>query len=189
MIKEMFSLAVYSFSSDGGQFGVLIDRLNQMGFFRYVLPILLIFALVYGILLKMKLFEKNAINGIIALVVSALAVLTNNAVPLFFGEIFPRFGIGLAIVLVILIIMGLFMPNQPWMGYVLFGVGAITVLVILVQSSAQFTDVPVFSWLSENWTWVFALVFVIIVIGLVTKDKNANAPKTLGEILPHLKYS
>jgi len=184
----MFSLAFYSFSSDSGQVGTLVNGLSQIGFFRYWLPILLVFALVYGILLKIKIFEKNAINGIISLVVSLLAVLTNDFVPAFFAEIFPRLGIGLAVVLVVLIILGLFMPNQPWMGYVLFGIAAITVIAILLQSSAQFTNLPVVPWLSENWTWIFALIFVIIVIALVTKDKNANAPKTLGEILPHLKY-
>jgi hypothetical protein len=191
MIKEMLGLAFFSFSSDssGGQFGSLIDSLNQMGFFRYILPCLLIFALVYGILLKMKMFEKNSINVIISLIVGLLAVVTNDTVPAFFAQIFPRLGIGLAVLLVALIILGLFLPNQAWMGYVLFGVAAVTFLTILVQSSADFSSSIVFSWISDNWTWIFAIVFAIIVFALTVKDKTTDkGPKTLGDIIPHLKY-
>ena len=85
---------------------------EQAGFFTYLLPFLLIFALVFGILTQIKLFkDSKSINGIIALVVGLLA-LQFPMVPQFFSEIFPRLGIGLSIILVIMILLGLFLNSE-----------------------------------------------------------------------------
>jgi hypothetical protein len=173
--------------TSGGQFGAFLDSLAQMGFFSYVLPFLLLFALIYGILLRVKIFkDKNSINGLIALAVALLA-LQFDIVPIFFSEIFPRLGIGLAIILVILILLGLFLPNQAWVGYVLFGISALTILVILYQSAQGFGS-NIFYWLGDYWPLLFGIGFVILVIVLITREKKQTTPKTLGEILPHLKY-
>ena len=60
---------------------------------------MLIFALVFGILIKTQIFKDNkAVNGIIALAVAFMA-LQFDFVPTFFAQIFPRLGIGLAIIL------------------------------------------------------------------------------------------
>jgi len=88
----------------GGTFGGVLSYMEQAGFFAYILPFLLIFALVFGILTKTQIFKNNkAINGIIALVVGLLS-LQFDFVPIFFSEIFPRMGVGLAIILALLIL-------------------------------------------------------------------------------------
>lgn len=185
MLKEILSLQSFAYSG-GGQFGSLIDSLSQMGFFSYILPFLLIFSLIYGILMKTKLFEKNAINAIIALAVSLLAI-QFEAVPIFFSSVFPRLGIGLAIILVILIMLGLFLPNQGWVGYLLFGISSLIVLVILYQSFGE-TGSGIFYWLESYWPLLVGVIFIIIVIVLLTREKETTQ-KTLGDILPHLKYT
>ncbi len=184
MLKEIFLLQTFSYTG-GGQFGSLIDSLSQFGFFSYILPFLLIFALVYGVLMKMKFFDKNAINGIISLAVALLAI-QFEAVPMFFSDIFPRLGIGLAIILIIMILVGLFLPNQGWVGYVLFGISSLIVLVILYQSAGA-TGSNYLYWLEGYWPLLIGVIFIIVVIVLITRDKTTPAtPKTLGNVLPQL---
>ena len=81
----------------GGSIGNVLAYWEQAGFFSYVLPFLLIFALVYGILTRTQIFKDNrAVNGILALTVGLLA-LQFDFVPVFFSEIFPRLGVALAL--------------------------------------------------------------------------------------------
>ena len=133
----MFSstfLAPFGFS--GGDIGNFLLQLEQLGFFSYLLPFLVIFALVFGILSRINIFEDNkAINGIISLSVGLMA-LQFGIVSNFFSELFPRFGIGLIIILVFLIFLGMFMdPEGKGMNYVMLGIGSIIVFVILVESA------------------------------------------------------
>jgi len=187
-------LASYGYSYGGGAIGNFFDMLGNQGFFSYLLPFLLIFSLVYGILLKLDFFKNNkSINAIIALAVGLMA-LQFNFVSLFFSDIFPRVGIGLAIILVIMIIMGLFLPNQPWVGYALFGVSAIILGYILFSSGGFFgsSGSNIGYWLSYNWPLLAGLIFIIIVIAVIVgvgRSPNPNAPKTLGELLPHLQFN
>ena len=182
MLKLLF-LQSFTYAG-GGQFGSLIESLSQMGFFSYILPFLLIFALIYGILMKVKFFDKNAINAIIALAVALLAI-QFEAVPMFFSDIFPRLGIGLAIILVVLILLGLFLPNQGWVAYVLFGVSALIFLIILYQSAGAASS-GVLYWFENNWPLLVGLGFIILVIVLITTKKKETTPKTLADLLPQL---
>ena len=138
MIGNMF-LAFYS-SVGGGAIGNMFFQWEQAGVFSYVLPFLLIFAVIYGILSKTKIFKEKGINVVIALAVGFLS-LQFNFVSLFFSEIFPRLGIGISIVLVVLILLGLFVnpKNKGWMG----GLAAIALLVAVV---VVFTSLDSYSW-------------------------------------------
>lgn len=159
-------LATYGYYGGEGAIGGFLDTLAQAGFFTYLLPFLIIFALVYGILLKIEVFKKSkAVNAILALSV-ALMALQFNIVPAFFAEVFPRVGIGLAIILVVLIMMGLFLPSAPWVPYVLWAISAIIVVVILVQTGGYFGG-EIGYWFYDNWPLVLAAVFVIAVIAVV----------------------
>ena len=73
----------------------------NLGFFDYVLPFLLIFAIVFGVLNAIKIFgkENKGINAIIAVAVGLLS-LQWGFVPQFFSEVFPRTGVALAVVFI-----------------------------------------------------------------------------------------
>ena len=59
------------YGAGGGLVGDMLSQWEQAGFFSYLLPFLLLFALIFGILNQIHLFRENkSINGIIALVVS-----------------------------------------------------------------------------------------------------------------------
>ena len=60
---------------------------EQIGVFSYILPFLMIFALVFGILMRMGIFKENkAVSAIVALAVGLLS-LQFDFVPRFFSEI------------------------------------------------------------------------------------------------------
>lgn len=153
----------------GGDIGNLLSYWEQMGFFSYVLPFLLIFALVFGILTKTKIFDNKAVNGILALVIGLLA-LQFDFVPVFFSEIFPRVGVGLAVILALLILAGLFFdPNSKHLNWMLFGVGVIIFLVVLFQTFDWVGWYPGF-WLYDifyNWPGVVSVIIVLVIIGII----------------------
>jgi len=165
----------------GGTIGDFLQQMEQLGFFSYLLPFLLIFALVFGILEKMKIFKDNrAINGIIAFVVGLMA-LQFQMVSIFFAEVFPRLGVGLSIILVVLIMLGLFTPhNKPAITYAFLGVAAIVTVVILIQSGGYFGS-EVGIWFYDNWPTVAVVVVFIAVIGMIvgSNEKNPATPATI----------
>ena len=86
----------------------LLTQWQTLGVFSYVLPFLLIFALVFGILAQAKfLGENKGVNSVIALAVALLA-LQFPVVPTFFASITSNLAIGLTVLLSVLILMGLF---------------------------------------------------------------------------------
>jgi len=165
MIKSLV-LASYTYF-DGTAIGDMLVQWEQAGFFMYLLPFLLIFALVFGILNQIKLFQDSkAVNGILALVVGLLA-LQFPMVPQFFAEIFPRLGIGLAILLALLILMGMFIdPKSGAMGYALLAVGGIILVIVLVKTAGALGWSSGWWW-SENWPMVAGVVFILLVIGII----------------------
>lgn len=174
MLKGLILLASYSFYGDGA-IGEFLDEMAQQGFFTYLLPFLLIFALVFAILERTKIFKDNkTINGIIALVVGLMA-LQFDFVSVFFVEVFPRLGVGLAIILLILIMVGLFAdPKKNAIMYTIMGIAAIIVVVILIQtagavgwSSAQ--------WWYDEWKAVAVIVGILVALGIIVGSANPSS--------------
>ncbi len=120
----------------------ITDILNMWasyGVFAYALPFLLIFAIVFGILNKTKLLGENkGVQATIALAMGLLA-LQFDYVTNFYATIFPYAGIGIAILLVAMILLGAAAGDLDWSKYVWFGIGALIFIVILYTS------------LSDNW--------------------------------------
>lgn len=177
----MIAMAWYDSYSGGGRgIGSFLDVLAQNGFFSYLLPFLLIFALINGILGKTQLFKDNkSVNAIIALVVGLLA-LQFEMVPIFFSEIFPRLGIGLAVILVLLILVGMFSdPDNKGIMWVFFGIGAIILIVILVQTAGSLGWSSAYWWY-DNWKMIAGLVFFLILFAVAAGagggGKDSNSP-------------
>ena len=135
MIEGLISLASYGLGTGGG-IGNALFQLEQMGVFAYLLPFLLIFALVYGILSNTSILGNSKGINIVLSVAIGLMALQFNFVSYFFAEIFPRLGVGLAILLVFVVLLSAFIDLQEhkWMKWVFFGVGALIVLIIVFQS-------------------------------------------------------
>jgi len=152
------------------------NKLQDLGFFQYVLPFLLIFALVYAILSKIDLFEKNKGASVLIAFATGLLALQLNFVPAFFQDVFPKFGIGLSLLLIALVLAGAFLLGDekgkkvyPW---IFFGLGALMFLIISISSlsSWQFMGSDWF-----NQYGALAIVVIVVVgaiVGVVVASKK-----------------
>ena len=159
-------------SYGGGAIGDMFSLWEQYGFFAYILPFLLIFALIFGVLERTQIFKDNkSISGIIAFVVGLMA-LQFDIVPQFFSEIFPRLGVGLAVLLVVLILAGLFIdPSKASIGYTLLGVGVIIAVVVLVTTAGSLGWSSAWWW-SDNWPMVAGVILILLVIGIIVGSSS-----------------
>jgi hypothetical protein len=176
----------------------LLNALNRQSFFSYVIPFLLIFAVVYAILERSRLFaivkkatvrdkdgvitdqgefESNkSISAVIAVAVALLA-LQFDMVSIFFANIFPKFGVGLAVFLVLVIALGFFYPNENdgkspmrWIGW-LVGIGV--VLWAISNWGTINSDAFSLGYFFEEYFWAFIVLLAVVgtVIGVAKSSK------------------
>src|SRR3989338_1141492 len=168
--------------------GTILNQWAQYGVFDYLLPFLLIFAIVFGILKAMNIFKNNtAVDAIIALTVAFLS-LQWGIVPQFFSTIFPYTGVGLGIILVVIILIGFFVdPSKPWIMYVMLGIAAVVAIFVLTNTSSDL------GWYSgsviqENMGVIaFAIVFIIVIAVIVggSRPRDPHNTYTLGPWRPN----
>jgi len=147
----------------------IVDLLNQaemQGIFKYVLPFLLVFALIYGILSNMKILGENKGVHVIIAIALGLLSLYNDFLPNFLVSMAPNLAIGLSILLAAIILFGIFMGGDAkldWIKYVLFGVSAL-VFIIAMYSSLDDTSFV------GSWAWqqyAPAVIVLLIIAGLI----------------------
>lgn len=177
MIEKLLVLASYSYSNYQGTIGEMLRAWEDAGFFAYLLPFLLIFAIVFAMLSRIEAFRDNkGISGVIALVVGLMA-LQFDFVPVFFSQIFPRLGVGLAIILCLLIFVGIFSdPEKGYFTWIFVGIGAIVFVVVLVQTAGAVGWSSGYWW-SDNWPMVAGAVFILILVAVIiggSGDRNRN---------------
>ncbi len=145
--------------------GTLLSQWEAAGVYDFLLPFLLIFAVVFGILTTTNILGNNkGIHVIIAFVIGLLA-LRLTFVSRFFAEVFPRLGVGLAVILVLVILIGLFVPEDE-RRYWLWGLGAIAFIIAIVVISKSFEQ---YGWFSSGYygDYVGWIVGGVLVIGLI----------------------
>ncbi len=168
------------------QFFSLYDLYAQWetsGVFDFLLPAMLIFAVIFGILTSTGVLGGNrGVNFVIALS-AALMAMRLQIVSQFFSLLLPGLGIGIAILVVILILSGLFMHEANWREWMptFFWGGIVIGLIIVISvinSFAWFGS----SWWQRNWVsiiWIVALVAILA--PLFTGDKkNSEVGKSSG---------
>jgi predicted membrane channel-forming protein YqfA (hemolysin III family) len=141
------------------------------GVFAYVLPFLLIFAVVFGILSRIKIFgeDNRAVNAIIALAVGLLS-LQFSFVPSFFSQVFPTLGVGLSVLLVAIILMGVFInwedkgEDKGWKtAFIIIG----AVIALIVVLAAFSSDLWWNSWWWQEYSGAIILgIIIVAVIGV-----------------------
>lgn len=164
----------------------ITDVLNlwaQQGVFSYVIPFLLMFAVVFAILEKTKLLgQQKAIDAIVAMAIGLLA-LQFDFVSTFYAEIFPKFGVGIAIFLVVIILIGFFYHDDAgkagsavkWVGW-FTGIG----VVIWALTSWNFwgDNFSIGWWFYEYFWSLIILAAIIGVIVWATHSSNGGTVKS-----------
>jgi hypothetical protein len=162
--------------------GVILQDLAELDVFFYVLPFLLLFALVFAVLQKINIMggeakDNKGVNAVIAVTVALLA-LQFDSVPIFFQVIFPKLGIGLSILLVAIIMLGLFLDFEKYTGplYVFLAIAGVVAAWILLSSINDYSWWTGGFW-ANNISAIVALVIVVVFIVVVV---NSGAPKGTG---------
>lgn len=168
----------------------LLNQWNEMGVFSYVLPFLLIFAVVYGILEKSGLFNtgkdktpNHAVHAVIAVSVGLLS-LQLDFVATFFQVIFPRFGVGIAIFLVLIILVGLFYKEEDDRSSLLV-IGASIAVAIALWSLSSWNywgdEWQLGYWFQDNfWAIVIGIIVSVSIYLIVKPDKEHKTSKAGG---------
>jgi cation transport ATPase len=182
-IISMVSFVSTAGMGTGGTFGNILFQLDQQGVFAYLLPFLMIFLVLYGILNKINIFKNNAIHVILSLIV-ALMSLQLNFVSYFFQQIFPRMGVLLSIILVVMILVGMFW-NFEKSKNARFIMGALMVIGVIVIVFQSFGSSFWFGGIGSGWAityWLqnnlgIVLIFVLTAVAIAApliKKKNGS---------------
>jgi hypothetical protein len=161
----------------------MLAQWESLGIFQYVLPFLLIFALVFVILSNIPLFKTNkGVNVVIALAVSLMS-LQFDFVSMFFQELFPRVAIALSIILVMIILMGLFMdPSNKAFNWIFAILSLIITAIVIFKSFSEFSWYTGGSyWWANNWPTIIIVGIIIgaiiAIIATTSPTKNLNLPE------------
>lgn len=150
------------------QFFSLYDLYAQWetsGVFDFFLPALLIFAVIFGILTSTGVLGANrGVNFVIA-ASSALMAMRLQIVSDFFGLLLPGLGIGVAVLVVVLILSGLFIQQANWKTWMptFFWGGVVIGLIIIISVLNSF------AWFGSPWwqaNWV-SIVWMVVVIAVL----------------------
>jgi len=166
---------------------------SQIGMFDMILPMLLIFIVIYSILQRTKILQgKPTVDAIAALIISFFTI-GNPEVSAFFLPLFSNVGLGVAILVAFLLIMGLVAgrPGKSFQSITLWaGVGVF--LWIMSRAANYFGGYDmVFSstWWYNNSYWIIPLVFILIVIGVVASTPEEDKDKELRRKMTEAPFS
>lgn len=160
----------------------LLYQWQLIGVFSFILPFLLIFAVIFGALTNTGILGGHkGVNLIISLVI-ALMALQLGFVQVFFTELFPRFGVGLAILIVVVILAALFIPDQHKKGWTIgfAAAGAIIGVGALIATFAS----PNIAWFDsyfwqDNWGLIIGgILMLVIIIALFVGASKRPEPAT-----------
>lgn len=163
----------------------ILSQWESVGVFDYVLPFLLLFAIVFGILTATNILGHNkGIHSIVAIAVALLA-LRLDFVPRFFAEAFPRLGVGLAVILAVLICVGLFIPveERKYWNWGLGTIGAVVAIVVITKSFDAFGSFGFgIAWDGYIGWIVGAVLLVGVIIAVGTSGSDKETDKDSGQI-------
>lgn len=179
-----------------------LEFLKDFGFFDVILPFLLVFAVVFGILDKTRIlgeeeikgekYPKTNINAIVAFVIAMLVVVTTKVVDAL-ALALPRVALLLVVSLSFLLMIGIFISpgevyqklNKTWMAGIM--IVMFTAVILIFLSVLPYNDEG--SWLEygfnyvvDNWSGavVGSIVLFVLVIWAVlwiTKSKGEKEKK------------
>jgi len=158
----------------------IADILNQwqnIGVFDYILPFLLVFAVVWGILRSTKILgDEKGVHVIIAIVVGLLA-LRLGFLTAFTRELFPRLGVGLASIVALLILVGLFVNSKEakYWGWGLATVAGIVWVLVLVGSFENVGWVGGYGFFENYAGLIIGAVLLIGVVIAVVASKSTSS--------------
>jgi hypothetical protein len=154
-----------------GVFATVVQNLNQLGFYGFVLPWLLVFGVVYGILQKSGILGgKPRVDGIVSFVIAFFVTGYTNI-----GTYFVSItGLGAMLITALLVavmffaLVGFQVPELKTGNWALFIVGVGLVLFWIVGGGT----IAGISLSNEAWAAILMIVVIAIAIWFVSEEKK-----------------
>lgn len=171
----------------------VMQQWESVGVFDILLPMMLVFALVFAILQRIKILgARKGIDAIVAMVISVFAIL-NPAVSMLFRVIFEKSAIAISMLLVCFLIAGVIMPKKPGWWQVFGGILGISFIIWVITQVADYYEMyfgvsTILSqrWFTDNMSWIIAILFIVIFAVIVIasgNDKPIDAKTSIADIL------
>ena len=173
-------------------FGSVIDFLQKLGFFDVILPFLLVFTIVFGILEKTRVFgvekidgkeyPRKSINSMVAFAIGFFTVAAKQVVTSLQVSL-PNVALVLIIVVCFLMLAGSFMGDKPfslegrgaWVGF-LTVIMFLAVILIFLNSLGWLT--PITAFFSANMNSVLMpIIFLAVIAGSIFFVISSGKPK------------
>ena len=156
-------------------FTPLIGNLNQIGFYKFVLPWLFTLAVVYGVLLKVKVFEESqkSLNGILA-IVAAFFVVNYTPVGFALDSFFTQvFGVGILIltgIFVVLLLMGLVgLKGQDIFKAENIKGGGLAIILLIAFIIFLFFSIGGVKISADQLTIIAVMIFIVAALAYIAK--------------------
>ncbi|MFH0752814.1 MAG: hypothetical protein V1914_04445 [archaeon] len=158
--------------------GSAIEFLEEFGFFDVILPFLLVFTIVFGILEKTRIFgvekvgekeyPKKGINSMIAFVIAFFVVAAREVVASIQVSI-PQVVLVLLLLISFMLLVGVFMGDKQFNledkhKWVAFLMVVIFLLVIMIFINSFGWLQPVIDYFMESTYLLVPLIFLIVII-------------------------
>ncbi len=152
----------------------VIQQWEQFGVFTILFPLILVFAVVFAILEKVDLFKNRGVHLLVALIIGFFTV-SNPYVSGFFMYFFSNLGLGVAILLGLIILLGVALKPTENTWKWIFGIfGGVIFLFVLARSGLlrMMLGEGFWYWFQANSAMVILLLVVAAMIGIVMFSVN-----------------
>ena len=116
-----------------GAWQQIIAQWQQVGVFTVILPLLLVFAIVFALLERINLFNNKGIHGIISIVI-ALFTITNPSISDFFSLLFSNLALAIVLLVAVAILIGIVIKPEEGAGKAILGIFiAVGIAIVLFK--------------------------------------------------------
>ena len=164
--------------------GDIFYQWETLGVFDFLLPFLLVFALVFGILTATNILGKHkGVSVIVAFVIGLMSLRYQGFFSVFLSELFPRLGIGMAVLLTILILVGLFIAReeQRYWYYGLAAIGIVIAIIILSQTGERLG----WSWTGYGSENIGFIALAVLIVGVIIAVATSGGERNQGQPLAY----
>ena len=173
-------------SSYNWDFYGLASLLEDSGFFEYALPFLIVFAIIFGILEKVKIFgsektdggPRTGINAVVAAGFGLYLIVSTDVVEKVFVLI-PKVGLLLILVLSFLMMVAFFMGEEPkFGGGMLFFAVVFALIATAWAVSSEGLVLEGWSYYWDNYRpFIVGLIILVAAMGIIVGTSKTKDSK------------
>jgi len=157
---------------DNVDFNDIINSFSDVGGFDVVLPFILVFAVTFAVLRKIKLFGENKnVDAIVSLILAAFLISATEIVNVLVGFL-PRVSMIVLVLLMLILVVGIFSGGSEWGGgWLFFGAIVAIAAVLWALGAAADWNVPLVEDITEQDIGTLIVIGVfVLVIWLIVRE-------------------